>query len=230
MSVARFSIVVSLLAVGCQSKAAPERPSVSALQPAASASPAAVVAPADAVSATLGAPAPDFKLPDLDGNQVSLSSFRGKTVVLEWFNPECPFVKASHTKGSLKGAAARYADKGVVWIAINSNAPGKQGAGRETNLAAREKFGLKHPILLDESGAVGKLYGAKRTPHMYVIDPAGTLVYRGAPDNSPDGEGESPTSGTLVRHIDVVLSEVAEKKDVSVKETEAYGCTVKYDS
>jgi peroxiredoxin len=181
-------------------------------------------------AATLGAPAPDFKLPDLDGNAVSLSSFRGKTVVLEWFNPECPFVKASHTKGSLNGTAARYAEKGVVWLAINSGAPGKQGAGRDANLAGRDKFGLKHPILLDESGAVGKLYGAKRTPHLFVIDPSGTLVYRGAPDNSPDGEAESPKSGTLVRHIDVVLSEVEQKKAVSVKETEAYGCSVKYGS
>ena len=230
MKVARLSIAVSLMVLGCQSKATPERPSVSSLQPATSASAVPASAAAPATAAALGAAAPDFKLPDLDGNQVSLSSFRGKTVVLEWFNPGCPFVKASHTKGSLKGTAARYADKGVVWLAINSGAPGKQGAGREVNLAARDEFGLKHPILLDESGAVGKLYGAKRTPHLYVVDPAGTLVYRGAPDNSPDGEGDSPTSGTLVRHIDIALSEVETKKPVSVKETEAYGCTVKYGS
>jgi peroxiredoxin len=229
MSVARFYIVIPLMALGCQSKATPERPSVSSLQPATSAAAASAPTPAVA-AATLGAPAPDFKLPDLDGNAVSLSSFRGKTVVLEWFNPECPFVKASHTKGSLNGTAARYTEKGVVWLAINSGAPGKQGAGRDANLAGRDKFGLKHPILLDESGAVGKLYGAKRTPHLFVIDPSGTLVYRGAPDNSPDGEAESPTSGTLVRHIDVVLSEVEAKKPVSLKETEAYGCSVKYGS
>ncbi|MDQ2647888.1 MAG: thioredoxin family protein [Myxococcota bacterium] len=228
MNVARLSMVIALTALGCQSKATPERPSVSSLQPATSTSALSASVAAAEGPAALGAPAPDFKLPDLDGNSVSLSSFRGKTVVLEWFNPECPFVKASHTKGSLKGTAARYADKGVVWLAINSNAPGKQGAGREINSAARDKFGLKHPILLDESGAVGKLYGAQRTPHLFVIDPSGNLVYRGAPDNSPDGEGDSPTSGTLVRHIDVVLSELEGKKPISVKETEAYGCSVKY--
>src|SRR5262245_10479066 len=106
MSALSFSIAISLMALGCQSKATPELPSVSSLQPATSASAASASAPAAAVAAAaLGAPAPDFKLPDLDGNSVSLSSFRGKTVVLEWFNPECPFVKASHTKGSLNGTA-----------------------------------------------------------------------------------------------------------------------------
>jgi peroxiredoxin len=227
-------LVIALSAAGtlaCRSKTPTDSPSVSGLQaepPAARA--AAAVTSEKSGPAALGAPAPDFKLPDLDGKEVSLGSFRGKTVVLEWFNPGCPFVKASHTKGSLKDAAARHAANGVVWLAINSGAPGKQGAGREVNLEARERFGMKHPVLLDESGSVGRAYGAAHTPHMFVIDAEGKLVYRGAIDNSPDGEGESPKSGTLVNHVDVALSELAQGKPVSVADTEAYGCSVKYGS
>jgi peroxiredoxin len=226
-----FAIALSALA--CRSKTPTDSPSVSGLQPEPQPLQAqAAVSPDKGASgpAALGATAPDFKLPDLDGNQVSLSSFRGKTVVLEWFNPGCPFVKASHSKGSLKDAAARHAANGVVWLAINSGAPGKQGAGREANVEGRERFGLKHPILLDESGSVGRAYGAAHTPHMFIVNPEGKLVYRGAIDNSPDGEGESPKSGSLVNHVDVALSELTQGKPISVAETEAYGCSVKYGS
>jgi peroxiredoxin len=179
-------------------------------------------------SAKLGAPAPDFELPDLDGQLVKLASFRGKTVVLEWFNPGCPFVKASHTKGSLVDTAARHQKAGVVWLAINSGAKGKQGHGVAANRAGKETFNLDHPILLDESGAVGHAYSAAHTPHLFVIDPKGVLVYRGAIDNSPDGEGDSPTSGKLVNYVDAALAEISAGKPVSIAETEAYGCSVKY--
>jgi peroxiredoxin len=192
---------------------------------ASSAVPAAV---APVQTAALGAPAPDFTLPDLDGKPVQLSSFKGKTVVLEWFNPECPFVRKSHEKGSLVDAAKRLTGESVVWLAVNSGAPGKQGTGKEKNLEGRSRFGLTHPILLDESGAIGKLYGAQRTPHLYVINGAGTLVYRGAIDNSPDGEGESPTGGKLIRYVEEALAALGAGKPVPVAETEAYGCSVKY--
>jgi peroxiredoxin len=234
MSIARPCVLIALCLMACRSKTAAEKPSVSALEPAPSAeavTAAQTNAPAaPAGVAALGSLAPNFTLPDLDGKPVSLSAFRGKTVVLEWFNPDCPFVRASHAKGSLKDAAERHQKAGVVWLAINSAAPGKQGSGREANVQGRDRFGLKHPILLDESGSIGKLYGAERTPHLYVIDPKGTLVYRGAIDNSPDGEGESPTSGALVRHVDVALAELAQGKPISVPETTAYGCSVKYGS
>jgi peroxiredoxin len=234
MSVARPCVLFALCLVACHSKTAAEKPSVSALEPAPSTERVAAAqtsAPATAARpAALGSLAPDFTLPDLEGKAVSLSAFRGKTVVLEWFNPDCPFVRASHGKGSLKDAAERHQKAGVVWLAINSAAPGKQGSGREANVQGRDRFGLKHPILLDQSGSIGKLYGAERTPHLYVIDPKGTLVYRGAIDNSPDGEGESPTSGALVRHVDVALAELAQGKPISVPETTAYGCSVKYGS
>jgi peroxiredoxin len=181
-----------------------------------------------AAPAAIGKEAPDFSLPDLDGKTVRLADFRGKIVVLEWFNPECPFVKAAHTKGSLVSAASKHAADGVVWLAVNSGAPGKQGAGAEKSRSGKDSFGLKHPILLDESGAVGRLYGAERTPHMYVIDEKGVLVYRGAIDNSPDGIGESPSDGKLVSYVDETIAAVRGGKPVSVTETKAYGCSVKY--
>jgi peroxiredoxin len=178
--------------------------------------------------AQVGKPAPDFTLKDLDGKEVRLSSFKGKTVVLEWFNPGCPFVKASHNKGSLKDAAKRHTKNGVVWLAVNSNAPGKQGAGVEANRGGAKGFGIDHPILLDEAGTVGKVYGATNTPHMMVIDDKGTLVYRGAIDNSPDGEGESAPGGKLVSYVDAALADLGAGKPVATAETKAYGCSVKY--
>ena len=181
-------------------------------------------------SAQIGAPAPDFSLPDLDGKQVTLSSFRGKAVVLEWFNPGCPFVKASHTKGSLVDTAARHTKAGVVWLAINSGAPGKQGHGVDANREGQQRFKLEHPILLDESGRVGHAYAAAHTPHLYVINAAGVLVYRGAIDNSPDAEGESPTGGKLINYVDAALADIAAGRPVATPETEAYGCSVKYGS
>jgi cytochrome oxidase Cu insertion factor (SCO1/SenC/PrrC family) len=181
-------------------------------------------------TAQLGAPAPDFTLPDLDGKSVSLSQYRGKVVVLEWFNPGCPFVRASHTVGSLKGLAGKHASDGVVWLAINSGGPGKQGAGVDANRQALTQFGMQHPVLIDESGSVGQLYGAERTPHMYVVNAEGVLVYRGAIDNSPDGEGQSPEGGKLVNYVESAIGAVRTGAKVSPAETKAYGCSVKYQN
>ncbi len=191
------------------------------------------VAEADPKSTTTGAPdignpAPPISLKDLDGNSVTLAQFAGKTVVLEWFNPGCPFVKRSHTVGSLVDTAAKHTKAGVVWLAINSGAEGKQGADVSDNVAGKQAYGLEHPILLDPTGVVGKAYGATNTPHMFVIDPEGKLVYKGAIDNSPDGEGQSPKGGTLINYVDRALQELAAGKAVSIPETEAYGCSVKY--
>jgi peroxiredoxin len=206
--------------------AAPEA-TPAAAAPAAGA-PEAAPAPAPAAQAeTAGTPAPDFTLPDLDGNQVSLASFRGKTVVLEWFNPGCPFVRYSHGEGPLKDLAKKHAAGGIVWLAINSGSEGKQGAGADVNRKAREEWGMEHPILIDASGKTGKAYDAKTTPHMYVIDPKGQLVYRGALDNAP--LGKVPSEG-LVNYVDKALAAVAAGKPVEVAETKSYGCSVKYAS
>lgn len=182
----------------------------------------------DAPKAEIGKPAPDFTLKDLDGKETKLSSFKGKTVVLEWFNPGCPFVKKSHTKGSLKEAAAKHTKNGVVWLSINSGAPGKQGAGIDANREGAKTFSMTNPILLDETGEVGQKYGATNTPHIMVIDPAGNLAYRGAVDNSPDGEGETPSGGKLVSYVDEAVAAVGAGKTPATAETKAYGCGVKY--
>ncbi len=217
--------VCGVLMLACSRKSQTEPAGAGPLGSSAS---VAHVAPVTLESARLGAAAPDFQLPDLEGKLLTLSSFRGKTVVLEWFNPDCPFVKASHTKGSLIDTAVRHERNGVVWLAINSGAKGKQGHGVEANRDGKQRFNLAHPVLLDETGAVGRAYAAAHTPHMYVIDPKGVLVYRGAIDNSPDGEGESPTGGKLVNYIDAAVADIAAGKPVATPETEAYGCSVKY--
>jgi peroxiredoxin len=176
----------------------------------------------------VGQPAPDFTLSDLDGKPVRLTDFKGKIVVLEWFNPGCPFVVAAHTKGSLVDAAARASKQGVVWLAVNSGAPGKQGAGVELNRKAAADWKLGHPILLDEAGTVGKAYGATNTPHLFVVDAAGKLAYRGAVDNSPDGERGAPQGGALVEYASVAVDDLRAGRPVKVSSTKAYGCGVKY--
>ncbi len=186
--------------------------------------------PAALPGALIGHPAPDFTLKDLDGKEVALASLRGKLVVLEWFNPECPFVKRSHGKGSLVGLAAKHTAAGVAWLAINSGGPGKQGNDLGVNQAAVAQWSLTHPVLRDESGAVGRAYGASNTPHMFVIDSAGTVAYAGAIDNSPDAVGASPTGGTLVNHVEAALSDLAAGRPVATPVTKAYGCSVKYGS
>jgi peroxiredoxin len=232
----RLTVLAILAIVGCKTEptkepeAAPAKVAEPAKAEPAKATTPAVVEPSavEPAVAKLGEPAPDFTLPDLDGHSVSLASFRGKTVVLEWFNPECPFVKLSHTKGSLVDTAARQMKNGVVWLAINSGAPGKQGNDVAKNREAIERFAIKNPVLRDEDGRIGKAYGAKHTPHMFIVDADGKLVYRGGPDNSPDGEKASPQGGTLVNYIDKALAELGASKAVSVADTEAYGCSVKY--
>jgi peroxiredoxin len=232
-----WSAVVLVALVACSKppsasvEAASAEPSTAAVE-AKGSEPGAVAAQPVAATgpAQLGSPAPDFTLQDLDGKSVSLSEFRGKLVVLEWFNPGCPFVRASHTVGSLKGLAAKHASEGVVWLAINSGGPGKQGNGAEANREGIAQFGLHHPVLVDESGKVGQLYGAERTPHMFVINPEGVLVYRGAIDNSPDGEGQSPEGGKLVNYVDGAIGAVKTGAKVSPAETKAYGCSVKYQN
>jgi len=212
-----------------------ERPNDAAM-PSAPASQGALLAAATtpnapaAGSATVGKVAPDFTLKDLDGHEVSLASYRGKVVVLEWFNPGCPFVKASHGKGSLKGTAKKYAAQGVVWLAVNSSSKGKQGFEPSANSDAAKTFGMEYPILRDETGVVGHAYGATNTPNMFVIDKNGVLIYAGAIDNSPDGEGEAPTGGSLVNYVAAALDDLAAGRPVKTPVTKPYGCSVKYAS
>lgn len=181
---------------------------------------------ATGASATVGQHAPDFSLPDASGASHKLSQYLGKTVVLEWFNPQCPFVKYAHTEGPLKDMPKGKTESGIVWLAINSGGTGKQGHGADTNLEGASTYGMTHPILLDETGDVGHAYGAEKTPHIYLIDPEGTLVYRGAIDNAPFGEVDG--GGAYVNHLEVALAALGAGSAVDPAETPAYGCTVKY--
>jgi len=176
--------------------------------------------------AEIGKPAPDFTLNDVDGKSVSLASFKGKTVVLEWFNPSCPFVRHNHEKGPLKDMAARVEKTGAVWLSINSGAQGKQGYGADATKVGMQKYGMTNPVLLDPDGKVGHAYGADHTPHMFVIDKTGTLVYRGAIDNAPDGETD--LGAPFVNYVDAALADLAAGRAVAKSETKAYGCGVKY--
>jgi peroxiredoxin len=184
----------------------------------------------EAKAGLVGKPAPDFALKDLSGKEVKLSFFKGKVVVLEWFNPGCPYVKASHSVGSLVDAAKRHTKDGVVWLAINSGAAGKQGADVAMNTEAAKTWSMGHPILRDEAGTVGKAYGATNTPNMFVIDKTGAVVYAGAIDNSPDGEGKTPQGGKLVNYVDAALGDLTAGRAVKTAVTKPYGCGVKYGS
>jgi len=172
-----------------------------------------------------GDEAPDFLLKDLQGQEVALSKLLAgnKLVVLEWFNPDCPVSRAYHMPDSVMGKlAASYADKGVAWLAINSGAAGKEGSGHERNVKAVADYGMKYPVLLDENGAVGKLYGARTTPHMFVIDKDGVVRYAGAID---DGGGKAKGETNYVKDaVDALLA----GKDVAVKDARPFGCGVKY--
>lgn len=173
----------------------------------------------------VGQPAPAFSLPDTTGALHSLASHAGKTVVLEWFNPDCPFVKHAYDTALLPALASTWTGQGVVWLRINSGAPGKQGHGAERNAQAIAAWSLAGPVLLDETGAVGQRYGAKTTPHLYVIDPAGALVYVGALDNAPLGKVDG---AARVDYVADALGALGAGKAVDPSVTRPYGCSVKY--
>jgi peroxiredoxin len=233
----RLALLTLLFAVACDSAPKPAQDPAPATpadpakpadaRPAEPAAPVANPLADPAATAAVGQPAPDFTLPAVDGTTVKLSDFKGKRVVLEWFNPECPFVKAAHGEGPLKDMAAKTTATGVVWLAINSGGPGKQGHGVEVNKKAAADWSLAHPILLDETGAVGRAYGATNTPHMYIIDDKGVLAYRGGLDNAPMNVPDPPGS-QLINHTADALAALAAGKTVAAAETRAWGCSVKF--
>ena len=175
--------------------------------------------------AVVGKPAPAFTLKGLDGKEVKLSDYKDKIVVLEWFNPGCPVVQRHHDKDSLKTLAADTTKDGVVWLAINSGAAGKEGSGADVNKKGAEKWSLKHPILLDEDGTVGRAYGAQTTPHMFVIDAKGVLAYAGAIDNDPNGEMKPEERINYVREA---VASLKKGEPVKTPTSKSYGCGVKY--
>ncbi|MHA6722774.1 redoxin domain-containing protein [Sphingomonas sp. RS2018] len=187
----------------------------------------ALAAPA-AAQQTTGAPAGNFKLTDMTGRNVSLSEYRGKTVVIEWNNPGCPFVKKHYDSGNMQRTQAAAKAGGAVWLTVNSGAPGKQGhmTGAEAQAFVKDAKAVPTAYLLDPKGVVGKGYGAKTTPHLYIVDPAGKLVYQGGIDDKPTANAGDIASAR--NHVLAALGEMKAGKSVSVADTRPYGCSVKY--
>lgn len=179
-------------------------------------------------AATVGEAAPAFSLVDTAGKTVSLGDFKGRHVVLEWVNPGCPYVVKHYSAGNMQATQKGAVDQGVVWLAINSTAkdhgdyraPDAMGAWMQGQRA------LAGSTLMDSDGKVGRAYGARTTPHMYVIDPAGKLVYAGAIDNKPTANPADITGAT--NHVNQALAQTLAGKPVSVAVTRPYGCSVKY--
>ena len=176
-----------------------------------------------------GQPAPDFTLTDSNGKSHNLSDFKGKFVVLEWLNHGCPFVVKHYGSGNMQKLQKEYTGKDVVWLSIASSAPGKQGhmSPEETNKTKEEKGSAASAVLLDEDGTVGRLYDAKVTPELYVIDPEGVLIYMGAIDDKKSVDAADVAGAK--NYVKQALDEAMAGKAVSEPVTAAYGCGIKYN-
>lgn len=178
--------------------------------------------------AIVGAPAPEFTIKDAQGNQHSLSQYKGKNVVLEWFNPDCPFVKKFYKNGDMAAFQKKVVEAGDVWLTINSSAEGRQGHIAASDASeAQTKFGLASTaLLLDPEGTVGRAYGARTTPHLFVVDANGTLAYAGAIDSIPSTSSDDVSRAT--NYVTEALTALKSGKKVETSSTEPYGCSVKY--
>ena len=178
----------------------------------------------------VGSAAPDFSAPDANGKTETLSQYKGKYVVLEWFNPECPFVKKHYGGGNMQNLQKEYTDRGVVWLTVDSNAPGSEG-----NITADQAKKImdswkthQTALLLDPESKIAKLYGAKNTPNMVVISPDGKIVYEGAIDSkATPNPADIPTSTNYVKNA---LDEALGGKPISNAQTRPYGCHITYKS
>lgn len=170
----------------------------------------------EAVKAKIGQPAPDFTLKDVYDKPFKLSDFKGKIVVLEWINKGCPVSAGAHDKKIMQDTYKKFAEKGVIWLAIDSTASPAVAKPEDNRVYAAQK-GLAYPILHDPDGKVGHAYGAKTTPHMFVIDKEGQLAYNGAIDD----QGKT-------NYVAVAIEDLLAGKKVAKAQTEPYGCTVKY--
>lgn len=181
-----------------------------------------------AVALTPGITAPDFKGTDSQGRTESLSQYRGKFVVLEWANQGCPYEQKHYNSGNMEKLQREWTGKGVVWLSVLSSAPGQQGnvTPAEENAYLRQKHAVPTAAILDPSGQIGRLYEAKTTPHMFVIDPAGKLIYQGAIDDAPSTDPS--TVNAAHNYVSQALNEAMAGKSVSTPVTRPYGCSVKY--
>lgn len=179
-------------------------------------------------AARVGEPAPGFTGTDSKGKTHTLADYRGRFVVLEWHNRDCPYVKKHYGAGNMQALQKEWTGKGVVWLTIISSAPGQQGhqSPEAANAYFAEQKWAASAVILDPEGKIGRLYDAKTTPHMYVIDPAGNLVYNGAIDDKPTSDvADIPTARNFIA---AALTEAMAGKPVSTPTSRPYGCSVKY--
>ncbi len=181
-----------------------------------------------ASQAVVGDAAPAFTANDSNGKPESLADFKGRWVVLEWTNNECPFVKKHYGSGNMQKLQKLFTGKGVAWLSVVSSAPGQQGFvdGPRANALTQERGASPSAVLLDPKGALGRLYGARTTPHMYVIDPQGKLVYNGAIDDKPSTD-QGDVAGAK-NYVSAALELAMAGKTVAVASSAPYGCSVKY--
>lgn len=180
--------------------------------------------------AKVGDPAPLFEGIDAQGKTISLTEFKGKFVVLEWHNPKCPYVVAQYEARQMQNTQKTWTDKGVIWLSINSSAVGKEGHvdGKSALAYVKRHGATPSAIILDADGKIGKSYEAKTTPHMFVINPDGILIYNGAIDNTPTYKTQEVGKGNI-NYVSSLLEEAfAGKTEYTYKTTKAYGCGVKY--
>jgi len=179
-------------------------------------------------SPPVGATAPDFNLSDAGGKTHSLTEYKGKYVVLEWFNPECPFVKKHYGSGNMQKLQNEYTGKGVVWLSIDSNAPGLEGnlTPEQAQKVMKDWNTKQTALLLDPEGKAGRAYNARNTPHMFIINPEGKIVYEGAIDSKATPNPADIPSST--NYVKAALDESMGGKSVSNSNTRPYGCSVKY--
>ena len=184
--------------------------------------------PATHAQAVVGQAAPTFQATDVSGKTVQLSDYAGKHVVLEWFNPGCPFVKKHYNSGNMAATQKAVVSKGVVWISINSDArePDDKKAIASFPAWLKDRGASPTAVVLDGAGTIGKAYGARATPHMYVIDPQGKLVYAGAIDSKPSTNPEDIKTAT--NYVRQALDESLAGKSVSKPKSQAYGCSIHY--
>jgi Peroxiredoxin len=178
----------------------------------------------------VGSAAPGFSLPDANGKTHSLSEYKGKYVVLEWFNPECPFVKKHYGTSNMQNLQKQYTDKGVVWLTIDSNAPGTEGSITPEQAQKVSASWKTHQtaLLLDPEGKAGRAYGAKNTPNMVIINPDGKIAYEGAIDSKASPNPADIPSST--NYVKAALDESLAGKPITTPQTKPYGCSVKYKS
>lgn len=183
---------------------------------------------AQAVAATVGAPAPDFELRDVNGKTVRLGDYRGHHVVLEWTNPGCPFVIKHYRSGNMQALQKEAADRKVVWLTVNSTEPMHRDYMSPARLGrwTEEQGAVPTATLMDEEGRVGLAYAARVTPHMYIVDPQGTLVYAGGIDSVPSAREEDIK--TASNHVRAGLAQALAGRPISRPVTRAYGCSIKY--